>query len=169
MTSYTSRERGSADKHSGRFSPVTAPSSRATSRPYHSERWLFSHLFFSMLCLRLSKNCSAFFCVPCHFLCRRRCPCPLTLQPSTFPTGLAVSPAPLLPARPSRRALQPQPRPWHGCSLRGHFGSVLLPRKTSLEQSGPGGFEDLLLYLAEGRHETMGRVSPLRPSRNRLP
>ena len=30
---------------------------------------------------------------------------------------------------------------------------VLLPRKACLEQSGPGGFEDLLLYLAEGRHE----------------
>ena len=38
VTILTSRGRGSVDKHSGRFSPVTAPPSQATSRPYHSER-----------------------------------------------------------------------------------------------------------------------------------
>ena len=53
---------------------MTAPSSWAASRPYHSERSLFSHLFFSMLCLRLSKNCSAFFCLLVRSL-------PLSLPP----------------------------------------------------------------------------------------
>ena len=53
---------------------MTAPSSRATSRPYHPERWSLSHLFFSMLCLCLSKNFSAFFCLLVRSL-------PLSLPP----------------------------------------------------------------------------------------
>ena len=47
---------------------------RQALREYHSERKLFSHLFFSMLCFRLSKNCSAFFCLLVRSL-------PLSLPP----------------------------------------------------------------------------------------
>ena len=70
------------------------------------------------------------------------------------------------------RALKGEPfsiSPVLGTAVRVLVPLVLLPRKACLEQSGPGGFEDLLLYLVDGRHEVQGRVAPLRPSRNRLP
>ena len=134
---------------------MTASSSRATSRPYHSERRLFSHIFFSMLCLRLSKNCSAFFCLLVRSL-------PLSLPP---PLSLSFDIAAIDWALLLRqlfcclRGLQGEPfslSPVLGTAVRVLavlVPLVLLPRKACLEQSGPGGFEDLLLYLAEGRHE----------------
>ena len=141
---------------------MTAPSSWATSRPNHSERWLFSHLFFSMLCLRLSKNCSAFFCLLVRSL-------PLSLPP---PLSLSFDIAAIDVSNWAccfassffcLRGLQGEPfnlSPVLGTAVRVLavlVPLVLLPRKACLEQSGPGGFEDLLLYLAEGRHEVQGR------------
>ena len=137
---------------------MTAPSSRAASRPYHSERWFFSHLFFSMLCLRLSKNCSAFFCLLV-------CSLPLSLPPplslffdiaaievsiwaccfaSSFAACEAFK-ASLSASAPSLARLFASWTFW--------FRWFCCLERPGLEQSGPSGFEDLLLYLAEGRHE----------------
>ena len=166
VTLCTSRGRGSADKHSERFSPVTVPSSRATSRPYHSEWWLFSHLFFSMLCLRLSKNCSAFFCLLVRSV-SLSLPPPLSLSfniaaidvsnwASCFASSFAACEAfkaSLSASAPSLARLFTSWTFWF--HLFGAVWSWRLRGPASLFRRRPS--------------RGLGRVSPVRPSRNRLP
>ena len=84
VTLYTSRGRGECPQALREVQPGDCPIIPGYLPPLPLRTVVFLPPFLlDALCLRLSKNCSAFFCgcwcVPCHCRCHRLCPCSLDI------------------------------------------------------------------------------------------